>query len=74
MAGVQQFPQILHGRGNGRDEVLLALKIASETVCSQHLQRAEQNKQRQACYEMMGRGNLCIVLERMIILVNQFAP
>ena len=50
----QQLPQVLDGRGDRLDEVLLLLVVATEAISTQHLQRAEQHEQRQTVGEMAG--------------------
>ena len=41
----QQFSQVLHSRRNTVDEIFLTFEISAETVCAEHLQRAEQHEE-----------------------------
>ena len=42
---LEQLTQVLNGRRNGVDEVLLTFEIAAETIGTQHLQRTEEHKE-----------------------------
>ena len=42
---LQQFAKVLHRRRNAVDKMLLPLEVSTETVSSEHLQRAEQHDQ-----------------------------
>ena len=69
----EQFTEILNGRRDALDEVLLLLEVASEAVCPQHLQGTEEHEQRETVHEMTGRWYLDIILQRVIVLIDQFA-
>ena len=72
VALVKQLTNILDSRGYRLDEVGLSLKIASETVCTQHLQLAEQYKQGQALDKTMGCRHLGKLLQGIVVLIDQF--
>ena len=67
----QQLSQILYGWRYRLDKVFLLLKIATESVGPQHLQRAEQHKQRQAVYKVAHRRHLDVILQRVVVFVHQ---
>ena len=69
---LEQFAQVLDGRGDGIDEVALLFEIATEAIGTQHLQRAEEHKLTQTVDKMAHRGNLAVLFERFVVLVNQF--
>ena len=69
----EQLAQILHGRRNALDEVLLALEIASEAVSPQYLQLTEEYKQCQTLHKTMGCGHLRILLQGIVVFKHQFS-
>ena len=52
--------------------MLFLFKIATESISAQHLQRAEQHKQRQTVNEVAHRGHLYVVLQRVVVFIYQF--
>ena len=68
----QQFTQILHGRWNRVDEMLLALKVPTETISTQHLQRTEKDKERQSVDKVTVRRHFDVLTQRLVILIDQF--
>ena len=73
VARAYQFAQVLYGRWNRVDEMLLLLIIATEAVGSKHLHGTEQHKEAQAIDKMARRGHLGIVFQRVVVFVNQLA-
>ena len=72
-AHLQQLTQIVHGWRNRLDEMLLALKVATESVCSEHLQSTEQHKQTQTGNEMAHAWHLGVQLQSFVIFQYEFA-
>ena len=70
---VEQFAQILYCGWYGVDKMFLMLKISAESVCSQHLQCAEEHEETQSLGEMSHRGHLGVVLQRIIVFIHEFA-
>ena len=70
----QQLAQVMDGGGYRLYKVLLLLVIASKAIGTQHLQGAEQHEKRQPVGEMAGRRHLNVVLQRVVILIHEFAP
>ena len=73
LAQLQQRAEVVHSRRNGIDEVLLALKVAAETVCAEHLQRAEEYEEAQTVYEVAQRRHLGVLLQRVVVFGYEFA-
>ena len=71
-AACQQLAKVLYGRWNALNKMLFLLKIAAESVSTQHLQGTEQHKQRQTIYKVAHRGHLDVILQRVVVLVHQF--
>ena len=59
----EEFPEVLDGRWNGFDEVLLLFKVASEAIGSKHLKGTEEHKERQAIDKMSHRWHLNIIFQ-----------
>jgi len=68
----QQLAEVVECRWYGVDEVLLALKIATETVGTEHLQRAEKDEEAQTAVELRAWGQRGVLLSGGVILVYQF--
>ena len=71
---LQQVAQVVHSRWNTVDEVLFMLKVTSEAIGSEHLQRTEQHKQRQTCGKMARARHLYILLQRIIVFCYELTP
>ena len=67
----KQFAKILNGRGNGGNEMVLPLEIASEAVSAKHLKRTEKHEKRQASDKMAHGRHLNITLQRIVILADE---
>ena len=65
--------QVVHSRRYGVEEVLLALEIAAEAVCAEHLQRAEEHEKAQAVDEVAQRGYLGVLLQSVVVLGYELA-
>ena len=61
-AQTQQFPEVLDGRWYAFNEVLLLLEVATETIGTQHLKRAEKHEQGETIDEVAYGRHLGIVL------------
>ena len=57
----QQVAQVVDGKWHALDEMRLFFEIATETVCSQHLKRAEQHKVTQLRVEI-------ILVDKLVLL------
>lgn len=68
LAQRKEITQILNGRWYAVDEMLLMLKVATEAVCAEHLQRAEEYEEAQPASEVTDRWYLDIMAQGMIIL------
>ena len=53
--------------------MLLALEVAAETVCAEHLQRAEEYEEAQTVYEVAQRRHLGVLLQRVVVFGYEFA-
>ena len=73
LAQLQQRAEVVHSRRNGIDEVLLALEVAAETVCAEHLQRAEEYEEAQTVDEVAQRRHLGVLLQRVVVFGYEFA-
>lgn len=51
---VEQLTQVLHGGRYGLNEMLLALEVTAETVSTQHLKLAEEDKESEPLNKLMG--------------------
>ena len=53
--------------------MLLALEVAAETVCAEHLQRAEEHEKAQAVDEVAQRGHLGVLLQSVVVFGYELA-
>ena len=70
---LQQIAHVIHSRRNAVYEVSLALEVAPEAIGSQHLQRAEEHEQVEACLEVSLGRHLGIVLQRVVVFGDEVA-
>jgi len=51
-AFAEQLAQVVHCRRNAVEEMFLALKVSTETVCTKHLKQTEEDAELQALAEL----------------------